>query len=432
VQQLFEKALGLVPPWKVTRSESDPKAQRLDLFLDFERGARFRCPACGAEGCPVHDTEDEEWRHLNFMQYPLYLHARVPRVRCEKDGVRQIDLPWARPGSGFSHLFEAFVMTLAAEMPVKAIADLLGEHDTRIWRVVHFHVERARAREDFSKVRHVGVDETSRRRGQRYASLLCDLERARLLFATPGKDGGAFGRFKDDLVAHRGEPAQLVELCMDMSPAYVSGATEHFAGVPITFDRYHLMQDLNFALDQVRRSEQASRALPARHLWSRRRRTQLPTLKKSRYLWLRNPAKLSDRQRAEVERLSAVHDRTGRSYRIELAFQELYTQCPEEAEAYPRRWYAWAIRSRLIPIVEFARTVKQLWDGVLRCFTSKVSDGILEAIGSLVQAAKRRARGYRTTENLIVIASLVAGKLDLATHTSWRGAPISQDPTGRL
>ncbi len=401
VRQLFEKALGLVPPWKVIRSEFDPAAKRLDLFLDFERGARFACPDCGTDGCAVHDSEDKEWRHLNFMQYPMYLHARVPRIRCEKDGVRQVELPWARSGSGFSHLFEAFVMTLAAEMPVRAIADLVGEHDTRIWRIVHFHIDQARAKEDFSKVRAVGVDETSRRRGHHYASLFCDLGRSKLLFATKGKDAATFGRFKEDLTAHGGDPAKLAELCMDMSPAFISGAQKHFPEVEITYDRYHLIQDLGFALDQVRRSEQQHRS----------------TLKKSRYLWLKNPDTLNGGQRAELERLSRHHDKTARAYQIKLAFQELFAQAPEEAEAYLQRWYGWAIRSHLEPIKAFARSIKEHWEGVLRWFTSKVSNGILEAIGSLVQAAKRKARGYRTTENLIAIAYLVAGKLDFVTHT---------------
>ena len=425
VQQLFEKALGLAPPWKVIRSEFDPVAKRLDLFIDFERGARFPCPDCGAADCSVCDSEDKEWRHLNFLQYPAYLHARVPRIRCEKDGVRQVELPWARAGSGFTHLFEALVMTLAAEMPVRAIARLLGEHDTRIWRIVHFHIGKARSREDYSAVRHVGVDETSRRRGHHYATLFCDLGRAKLLFATAGKDATTFARFKEDLVTHRGDPGQLRELCMDLSPAFISGAAAHFSGVPITFDRYHLMQNLNFALDQVRRSDQApALPTPTRHLWRPRQlrapgRAQLPrpTLKHSRFLWLRDPRRLSDPQRAQLARLAGVHERTGRAYRIKLAFAELYASSPQEAEAHLRRWYAWAIRSRLAPIIEFARTIKQHWDGVLRWFTSKISNGILEAIGSLVQAAKRRARGYRTTENLIAIAYLVAGKLDFVAHT---------------
>lgn len=401
VEELFQRALGLVPPWRVERSEFDAEARRLDLYLDFERGARFGCLSCDAEGCPVHDTEDKEWRHLDFMQHRMYLHARVPRIRCERCGVRQVEPPWARPGSGFTHLFEALVMTLAAEMPIKAIAELIGEHDTRIWRIVHHHIERARERLDLSQVDSVGVDETSRRRGHHYASLFVDLAVPRLIFATKGRDAESFARFRADLEAHGGTAERIAELCMDMSPSYIAGAAEHLPDAQITFDRYHLMQNLNFALDQVRRQEQQGS----------------PGLKKTRYLWLRNPGRLSDRQRAELDRLATRHDQTGRAYRIKLAFQELYAQSPGEAEAYLERWYGWAIRSRLEPIKEFARSVKEHWRGVLRWFESKVNNGILEAIGSLIQAAKRRARGYRTTENLIAVAYLAAGKLDFATHT---------------
>lgn len=401
VRQLFEKALGLVPPWKVTRSEFDLSQKRLDLFLDFDRGARFACPECSANGCPVHDTEDKEWRHLDFFQYRAYLHARVPRVRCQKDGVRQVEVPWARPGSGFTHLFEALIMTLAAEMPVRAIADLLGEHDTRIWRLVHFHIARARAAEDFSRVRYLGVDETSQRRRHHYVSLFCDLERSKLLFATEGHGADTFGRFKTDLVAHGGDPAQLRELCMDMSPRYLPGAAEHLPDVPITFDKYHLVQEINWAVDLVRRSES----------------TRPVTFRRGRYLWLANPENLSSRQRADLAQMAGQYRRTARAYRIKLAFQELFRQRPEDAEPYLHRWYAWAIRSRLGPITAFARSIRWHWHGVLRWFTSKVNNGILEAMCSLIQAAKRRARGYRTTENLIAVAYLTVGKLDFATHT---------------
>jgi len=401
VAQLFQKALGLTAPWKVDRSEFDPERKQLDLFLDFERGARFACPNCGTTDCPVYDSEDKRWRHLDFFQYRAYLHARVPRVHCPRCGVRQVEPSWARPGSGFTHLFEAFVMTLAAEMPVRAIADLLGEHDTRIWRLVHFHINRARATEDFSGVRHLGVDETSQHRGQNYISLFCDLGRAKLLFATPGHGADTFGRFREDLAAHAGDPAQLRELCMDMSPRYLAGANEHLPGVPITFDKYHLVQEMNWAVDLVRRSEQTRRS----------------SVKRGRYLWLANPQNLSTRQRSDLDRLAAEHLRTARAYRIKLAFQELFRCPPEDAESYLRSWYAWAIRSRLDPVKAFARSIRWHWEGVLRWFTSRVNNGILEAIGSLIQAAKRRARGYRTAENFIAVAYLIVGKLDFATHT---------------
>jgi len=326
----------------------------------------------------------------------------VPRVRCNRCGVRQVAVPWARPESGFTLLFEALVMALVAEMPVKAVADLVGEHDTRIWRVLHHYVEVARAAADFGTTTRVGLDETSRRRGHHYISLFVELDRPRLLFATPGRASATLGSFKADLVAHGGHPEAIGELVMDMAPPFIAGAAEHFPDAAVTFDRFHVMWNLNFAIDEVRRAEQ---------------RAGGKGLKRSRYLWLHRADHLSDRQRGELERLATAYPETGRAYRLKLAFEDFWDQSPEQAAAYLERWCRWAERSRLDPIRAFAGMVRSHWDGILRWATSRISNGILEATASLIQAAKRRARGYRTTQNLIAMAYLIAGKLDFAvTH----------------
>jgi transposase len=103
--RLFTAALGLSAPWRVTRTEFD--GTRLDLYLDFPRGARFPCPAkdCGQGACALHDTADKVWQHMDFFQHKAFLYARLPRVRCPEHGVRQVSVSWARPGSGFSMLF---------------------------------------------------------------------------------------------------------------------------------------------------------------------------------------------------------------------------------------------------------------------------------------------------------------------------------------
>lgn len=104
--ELFTAALGLGEPWRVSQAEFDEESGRLDLRVVFPRGARFPCSESGCEqgGCPVHDTVEKSWRHLDFFQYKAFLHARVPRVRCPEHGVRLVVVPWARPGSGFTML----------------------------------------------------------------------------------------------------------------------------------------------------------------------------------------------------------------------------------------------------------------------------------------------------------------------------------------
>jgi transposase len=398
---LLQLALALAPPWSVTRSEFDPEAHRLDIHIDFPAGSRFPCPDCGAAGCSVHDTEQMTWRHLNFFQHQAWLHARVPRVRCAKCGVRRVGVPWARPGSGFTLLFEALLMAMVPAMPVNAVAKLVGEHDTRLWRILHHYVEQARAKADASDVTRVAIDETAARRGHDYITLFVDIDQARVVFATEGKDAETVAAFADDLTAHGGDPDAVSEVCIDMSPAFIKGTAESLPKAAVTFDKFHAVKIINDAVNQVRRTEQKSQTV----------------LRGTRYLWLRNPANLSNRQRAALESLPTRHLKTGRAYRIRLAFQELYDQSSAEAGAsYLRAWYFWATHSRLTPMIDAARAGKRHWDGILRWFDSKIANGLIEGINSLVQAAKAKARGYRSSRNLKAMVYLLAGKLDLKLH----------------
>jgi transposase len=234
---LLQRALGLTPPWRVSRSDFDPAAHRLDIEIDFPPGSRFACPSCGAADCPAYDTERMSWRHLNFFQHQAYLNARVPRIRCDTCGIKTVNVPWARPDSGFTLLFEALVMTMVAAMPVKAVARMVGEHDTRLWRVVHHYVDQARARTDASGVTRLAIDETAARRGHDYITLFVDIDQARVLFATEGKGAETVAASADDLTAHGGDPAAISDVCIDMSPAFIKGTAESLPNAAITFPR---------------------------------------------------------------------------------------------------------------------------------------------------------------------------------------------------
>ena len=115
--------------------------------------------------------------------------------------------------------------------------------------------------------------------------------------------------------------------------------------------------------------------------------------------------------------MNRQHLKTARAFQIKLAFQDLYEQPPALAEAFLKKWYFWATHSRLPPLIEAARTIKRHWNGVLRWFQTGISNGTLEGINSLIQAAKARARGYRSDRNLIAIVYLIAGKLDMRLPT---------------
>jgi transposase len=401
--ELFQMALGLIPPWQVESCEFDPARKRIDIMINFRHGGTFVCPECGKEELKAYDTELKSWRHLNFFQHEAYLTSRVPRVKCNRCGIRVVDVPWSRSGSGFTLLFEAMIMTLAKAMPVKTIASFVNEHDTRLWRIIHHYVDQGRLEADYSQVKNVGFDETSSKRGHNYVSLFVDLAGPRVLFATEGKDSSTVERFRQDLIEHKGCGENIDQMCCDMSPAFIKGVREQFPAAKITFDKFHIMKIVNEAVDEVRRQEQKDR----------------PELARSRYIWLKNPVNLKQSQADTLEKLTVkkLNLKTSRAYHIRLNFQELFNQPSEIAEPFLKKWYFWATHSRLEPMKEAAYTIKRHWDGVLQWFKSQINNGILEGINSLIQAAKAKARGYRTTRNLIAMIYLIGGKLNFGLPT---------------
>jgi len=412
IQQLFRVALGLDKPWVVSKVEFSDEQRQLDLWLDFPAGSKFSCPQCGKASLGVYDSIERTWRHLNFFQHKTFLHARQPRVECPDHGVKTVEVPWARPRAGFTLLLEAFILVLVqGGMTAAQAACLIDEHDTRLWRVLQHYVEKARAEADFSAVTTIGVDETSRSKGHNYITVFMDLEpeSRRVLFATEGKDADTVQRFREDLEAHGGKAEQVQEACLDMSAAFIRGLKDQFPDAERTFDNFHLMQLLTEAVDETRREEQRTH----------------PQLKGTRYVWLKNEWNHTEKQAETFDRLRSSKLATVRATHIKSVFQDLFV-CHSVAKAEPllKSWYFWATHSRIGPIIKAARTIKEHWAGVLRWFVSRINNGVLEAINSLIQSAKAKARGFRNSRYLITMVYLIAGKLDFklpnlgyATHT---------------
>ena len=399
---LFQLALGLVPPWLVNDVRFDANKKQLDIEIDFARGGRFPCPNCNAADCPVHDTAMQKWRHLDFFQHQAFLHARTPRITCPTCGVKQIAVPWARAGSGFTLLFEALAMTLVTHMPVRAAANLLNEHDTRIWRIVGHYVEQAVARMDLAEISRVCIDETAAKRGHNYISLFVDIDARKTVFVTEGRAAATVAAFADHVDDHNSDASRIKEVCIDMSAAYIKGVTENLTEAEITFDKFHAVKLVNDAVDQVRRIES---------------KTQ-PSLKGSRYVWLKNEANLSAGQSATLGTLAHTNLKTARAYRMRLAFQEVYAQPTRGwGELFLDRWIGWVKRSRLEPMKAVVKTIERYRDGILAWFDSRIANGLIEGINSIVQAAKAKARGYRSIRNLINMTYLITGKLDLKLPT---------------
>jgi transposase len=397
--QLFEIALGIEEPIFISKIEFDKADGELHIYIDFKRGSKFSCPVCEKAECAVHDTVDKTWRHLNFFQYKCYIHFRNPKISCDKCGVHLFMPFWARPQSGFTTLFEAFILTLAREMPISQIAELVDEHDTRIWRLINAHIKKAYAQKDLTKVKRIGIDETSSRKGHKYISVFGDMDEREVVFATPGKDEATISRFEEELTKHNANAEKITAVSMDMSPAFISGAKKHLKNAKITFDKFHIVKQLNEAIDEIRRNETALN----------------PCLKGSRYIWLKNPSNLTARQQNDLKTLSKENKKLAKAYQMKLTLQDIYHTIwdIQVADMAFKKWLSWATRSRLVPIKRFAKMFKSHYTGILQFFDSKLTAGLSEGINSRIQEIKRRAKGFRNINNFISMIYLEAANLIL-------------------
>lgn len=397
-ERLFELALGLAPPWYIERLELSQNAssqKQLDLYLTFPRGAKFKDEA-GVE-CAVYDTLERTWQHLDFFQHPCFLHARVPRITTSTGQVQQVPVAWAREGSGFTLLFEAFAMCLIEnEMPVNKAAKVLDVYPKRLWTIFNYWIAIAVEQDDQTQVTSLGIDETANKKGHDYVTLAADLDERRVLFATPGKDETTIARLREHLQSKGVPPEQITHVSIDMSPAFIAGVTHNFANAHIVFDRFHIVKLLNEAMDEVRKAE----------------RQEHQALKGHKYTFLKNAEKLSAKQQAALAELITLYPTLGKAYRFKELFHDFWDfNDKEQGLAFLSCWCTEVEASGIAAFKKFVKTLKSHWSGIVNYLEAKIANGILEGINSKIQLAKRRARGYRNLENFINMIYFIAGKL---------------------
>lgn len=394
---LFGMALGLQTPWEmkeVVFSQGEQGGKELHLYLGFPAGAKF--PDETGALCPVHDTVERQWQHVNFFEHQCFLHCAVPRIRTSSGQVLTVAVPWARAGSGFTLLCEAFAMALIERgMPVSRVAQMLGVYGQRIWTVFSYWIAKAHQADKVASVTRLGVDETSSKKGHHYLTLGVDLDQGRVIHVTPGKGKHTIEAIAQALQDKGVARDHITHLSMDLSPAFIAGAATSFPKAAITFDRFHVVKLLNEAMDKVRRSEKLEFEN-----------------KGNKYTFLKNPENLSEKQQGALRTLCVVYPNLGEAYRLKMLFNEMWTMPDKEAaQVHLQHWCAAVDAAKIGPMMQFAKTVRAHWSGIVRFVESKISNGMLEGINSKVQLAKRNARGFRNTGNFINMIYFLCGKL---------------------
>lgn len=396
--KLFETALGIAEPWSVASVNFDETTKVLTISIDFLPGSRFA--VSGHEGVhPVHDTVSKTYRHLSFFQHECHLQVRTPRVKLPNGSVRLVEAEFAGRLSGFTLLFEAMILMLAQQMPFAAVARIVGESAHRVMAVCERYVEIALGLADFSEVKALAIDETSRARGHDYITLAADALKRRVLFVTEGRDAGTIKALAADLADHGCPPEQIDSVSIDMSPAFIKGVSEELPNARITFDKFHVIWHASTAVDKMRRIEQ---------------RTD-KSLKGMRWSLLKDRSRLAPEAAADLDALIArmTTVRTARAWLYKEQLREILDRKQiNVVRGMLEHWCTCVMRSKVEPMKEVAALVRRHMEGIVAWAQTRQTNGFLEALNGLFQAAKRRARGFIRLATIKTVIFLIAGKLD--------------------
>jgi len=401
--ELYTKLLAISPPWRVTRVAVDVAAERIDVWVEEAPGTLFRCAGCGAPR-PVYDhTPEQVWQHLDTCQCRTYVHARLPRTSCPRDGVRQIAGPWAEPRSPFTRAYEGRLIALGKECDVTGVCRLTALTWDAVWGVLTRAVTRGLARKPKRLPTRLGIDEKAIRKGHHYETLVVDLDTGTVEAVLDDRTQASLESYYRQFTAE--ELASIEAIAMDMWEPYIlaTHACVPEAGKKIVFDKYHAVRTVTEAVDKVRRQEH--KALQAQ---------EDTRLKGTRHLWLWNEENVPEWRRAEFEALRDTDLKTSRAWAIKETLRGFWTYVyPKCAEKYFAAWYFWATHSRLEPMIKAAKTLKRHLPNLLTYFKHWITNATSEAINSKIQMVKLMACGYRNREHYKTAILFHCGGLDL-------------------
>lgn len=395
--KMLAGSLRLEDPWYIIGAEFNEEEPAIHIHVGIDKAAALCCPVCGAPTKRYgYEPKERTWRHADCLFYPCYVHCKRPRVLCDKCGAVQMSAPFERKNSRFTLLFESYAMLLLQDVPRARASRLLRCDEKSLAAILTYWVHDAVNRMDLSDVCSIAMDETSFRRGYKYVTVAVDAVKRRVFDVEPGRDKTAVKNVGEKLERNGGNTKRVNSVTSDMSASYLSAVREVFPNARQTIDKFHVKQVLLKALDAVRKDEQKDSG----------RKKELFQCRK---LFMVPEGRMTDKQRAMVTELSKQYKKTGRAFRIVKSLDDFYASTSmEEAQVRLDKLCSWMRRCRLKPMKAAALTLRNHSKEILNYFHTRLTNAICEGINAMIQAAKRKARGFHTFEGYAAMIYLIA------------------------
>jgi transposase len=373
--------------------------------------ARGRCGRCGRRS-PRFDRGEgrRRWRALDLGTTRVFVEAEAPRVRCRTHGVTVALVPWARHGAGHTRDFDDQAAWLAVHVSKSAVVELLRV----AWRTVGAIVARVSADIDarvdrLAGLRRIGIDEISYKRGFSYLTVVVDHDSGRLVWAAAGRDDATVHRFFDDLGAQRA--AELTHVSADMAPWIERVVTARAPQALRCADPFHIVAWATEALDaeRIRAWNEAAGRHRRNGTWTNKAVGPSRAFKRARWALWKNPQRLTDRQRHQLDWIAKTDHRVWRAYLLKEAMRYVFTVKGEQGKVALDRWISWARRSRLPSFIELQRRIVKHRTAIDAALDSGLSNALIEATNTKIRLLTRIAYGFHGPQPLIALALLSLG-----------------------
>ena len=391
--------------YRAVKFEQVGRRRALVVEIAPRKNGMARCSVCGARG-PIYDHSEEE-RLFDFVplwNIPVYFRYRMRRVECAQCGVRVEEIPWAEGKSHLTKPYQLFLARWARKLSWKEVAESFSTTWDNVYRSVKAVVEYGLKHRSMDHVTAIGVDEIQYGKGHQYLTLVYQINAGlrRLLYVGRERKAKTLLRFFREFGKVRCQKIRFV--CSDMWRPYIKVIAKKIPQALHILDRFHIVKNLNKALDKIRAAE-------ARRLASE---GYEEILKHSKYCFLKNEENLTDKQRLKLDEVLQYDLKSVRGYLLKQSFRLFWTyKSPYWAEWYLKKWCAGAMRSRLDPIKDFVRTIRRHQPLIMNWFRARkqFSLGIVEGLNRKINLVTRKSYGFRSFDVLKIALFHTMGKL---------------------
>ena len=359
----------------------------LVLRLTEDREMLARCGCCGEPSVLVHERRRRRVRERDWFDRRVWLDVPIRRMDCHHCGARVVEhIAWLDSRARVTQRLRTWVEALSQLLPIAHVAKLTGLNWHTIKEIDQRRLEQLHGEFVANDVRRLVMDEFALHKGHRYATVIMDAERMRVLWVGEGNSREAIRPFFELLGPERCR--QIEAVAMDMNTAFDLEVRQHCPNAEVVYDLFHVVARFGRdVVDRVRVDQaNALRDQPAAR----------KVVKRSRWLLLRNRDNLKDDQGVRLDELLAANTPLAIVYLLKTELKEIwFAPSVREGAGRWRRWYQMAISSQLAPAIQFAKRLKKYLRGILASAIYRMNSSILEGVNNKIKVIKRMAYGFR-------------------------------------